>query len=42
MQAPHGPAGDRVLRKYWRGCVGLSKEQQLECFESGEREPERA
>ncbi|PRW44595.1 mediator of RNA polymerase II transcription subunit 14 [Chlorella sorokiniana] len=34
-KAPHGPAGDRVLRKYWRGCVGLSKEQQLERFEHG-------
>ena len=34
-QAPSGPAGDRVLRKYWRGCVGLSKEQQLERFEHG-------
>lgn len=34
-QAQRGAAGDQRLRPYWRGRVGMSKEEQLGHFKSG-------
>jgi hypothetical protein len=39
-QAPSGPPGDYALRSWWRGRIGLTKEQQHECFKKGLRDIE--
>lgn len=34
VQAPSGGAGDPTLRQWWRGRVGLSKQEQTEYFQA--------
>ena len=40
MQAPSGAPGDYSLRSWWRGRIGMTKEQQLQCFNKGLRDIE--
>ena len=35
LQAASGAPGDFTLRAWWRGRIGMTKEQQLACFEKG-------
>jgi hypothetical protein len=34
LQAPSGAPGDPNLRPWWRGRIGMTKEQQVACFQA--------